>query len=202
MPTPVPEPDPNPLCGADPLARALARLQPMPAGVDGQKLLYLAGQAARERTVALWQRLFVGQCVLLVALGGIAVVHFTQPDAADRSTTRGNTTITTPTPKPDPIGPQKMTDDPTPEYAPEPREAQESPAYSPALYTRTDGPPDDLSEYLRVRREVLTAGLGLLPDTKPQPAAPVNPAELERRLHLPPGVLTAPYRAPEPKKPE
>ena len=44
------------------------------------------------------------------------------------------------------------------------------------------------------------AGLGLLPDTKPQSAAPVSPAELERRHYLPPGVLTAPYRAPEPPK--
>src|SRR5262249_26459194 len=70
----------------------------------------------------------------------------------------------------------------------------------PAVYTKSEAKPDDLAEYLRTRREGLPAGPGLLPDPKPQPAAPVSPAELEKSLYLPPGVLTAPYRAPEPKK--
>ena len=193
MPTPPPEPDANPLCGADPLARALARLQPAPAGVDGQKLLFLAGQAARDRTVALWRRLFLGQCVVLVAVGCAAVLHFARLDAMDRddrSTNKVEARPPSPAPAPQDLPP------PAPEGT-----SEEPPAPPvPPVYTKSDAPPDDLADYLRTRREVLTAGLGLLPDTKPQPAAPVSPSELERSLYLPPGVLTAPYRAPEPKK--
>jgi hypothetical protein len=197
MPTPPPEPEPNPLCGADPLARALARLQPAPAGVDGQKLLFLAGQAARDRTVALWRRLFLGQCVLLVAIGCAATIHFVRLSELDR-TPQNVTQGVTPAPRPEPTGPQNMSDmgmPPGPE-----NESPESPSAPSPVFTKADAPPDDLADYLRTRREVLTAGLGLLRDTKPQPAAPVNPAELEQRLYLPRGVLTAPYRAPEPKK--
>lgn len=196
MPTPLPEPESNPLCGADPLARALARLQPTPAGVDGQKLFFLAGQAARERTVTLWRRLFLGQCVLLVALSGGATLHFSRLDARDR-TPDGAVRSTTirpgpmPSPREQPPGLVEAADEPIPSSAP-----------LPVLSTKAEAQPDDLADYLRLRREVLTAGLGLLPDTKPQPAVPVSPAELERSLFLPPGVLTAPYRVPEPKKPE
>ena len=197
MPTPPPEPESNPLCGADPLARALARLQPAPAGVDGQKLLFLAGQAARDRTVALWRRLFLGQCVVLVAVGCAAVLHFTRLDAMDPGARSTNQTNVRP-PSPAPPAPRDV----PPPGPQEPPEEPSSPSAPPAVYTKADAPPDDLAEYLRVRREVLTAGLGLLPDSKPRPAAPVSPAELERSLYLPPGVLTAPYRAPEPKKPE
>jgi hypothetical protein len=189
--TPVPEPESNPLCGADPLARALARLQPAPAGVDGQKLLFLAGQAARDRAVALWRRLFAAQFVLLLAVGG-AAVYYAQAGATVPADPGSRATNGTPTP---PVAKQP---------APEPQETPEEPSTpsAPPVYTKSEAKPDDLAEYLRTRREVLTAGLGLLPDTKPQPAAPVSPAELEKSLYLPPGVLTAPYRAPEPKKPE
>lgn len=77
-------------------------------------------------------------------------------------------------------------------------------AYPPAEQFAAHGPdPERLAEYLRVRREVLTAGLGLLPDARPRPAAPVNPAELEKSLGLPPGVLAAPqWRAGKPPKPD
>lgn len=193
---PTPEPESNPLCGADPLARALARLQPMPAGVDGQKLLFLAGQAARDRSVHLWQRLFLGQCVVLVAVGCAAVLHFARLDATEPASRDAN--------QPD-VRPKAPSAPPRELPAPPPGESPEEPSppsAPPAVFTKADAPPDDLAEYLRMRREVLTAGLGLLRDTKPQPAAPVSPAELEKSLYLPPGVLTAPYRAPDPKMPE
>lgn len=197
MPTPVPEPESNPLCGADPLARALARLQPAPAGVDGQKLLFLAGQAARDRAVALWRKLFLGQTVVLVAVGCAAVLHFARLDAmGPDATSRGDRHDVRP-PSPAPVVRDVSPPDGTPDSPPE---ESPSPLPVPATYTKSEAKPDDLAEYLRTRREVLTAGLGLLPDTKPQPAAPVSPAELERSLYLPPGVLTAPYRAAEPKK--
>jgi hypothetical protein len=70
-----PEPESNPLCGADPLARALAALRPVPAALETNRLLYLAGRADRERAVALWRRAFLAQCVLFVAVGCVATVY-------------------------------------------------------------------------------------------------------------------------------
>lgn len=182
-------PEPDPLCDADPLARALAKLRPAPAGVDARNLLFLAGQAARERAVAFWRRAFLAQLVLLVALGGWAALHFSQSGAAEQQT---------PTVRERIVYVDRRTGERVspPEEAPPPRPAPAEYSPPPELAQQ---PPSDLGEYLRVRREVLTAGLGLLPDTQRPPAASASPAELERLLNLPPGVLTAPYRVPPPR---
>jgi hypothetical protein len=182
-------PEPTPLCDADPLARALAKLRPAPPGVDARNLLFLAGQAARERAVTFWRRAFLAQLVLLVALGGWAALHFGQSGAVEQPT---------PTVRERIVYVDRRTGERVspPEEAPPPRPAP--PEYSPPPELAQQ-PPSDLGEYLRVRREVLTAGLGLLPDTQRPPAASASPAELERSLNLPPGVLTAPYRVPPPR---
>jgi hypothetical protein len=88
-----------------------------------------------------------------------------------------------------------------------PREYDGYHSPAPVSFARTDPPvPVDVAEYLRVRHEVLTAGLGLIPDHRPRSAPPVSPDELERSLNLPPGVLTAPYLVrpsrPKPESPE
>jgi hypothetical protein len=182
-------PEPDPLCDADPLARALAKLRPAPAGVDARNLLFLAGQAARERAVTFWRRAFLAQLVLLIALGGWAALHFSQSGAVEQQT---------PTVRERIVYVDRRTGERVsqPEEAPPPRPAPTEYSPPPELARQ---PPSDLGEYLRVRREVLTAGLGLLPDTQRPPAASASPAELERSLNLPPGVLTAPYRVPPPR---
>ena len=39
----------------DPLERALARLEPAPARLDRDRLMYAAGAASRRSTIRLWQ---------------------------------------------------------------------------------------------------------------------------------------------------
>src|SRR5262249_25831922 len=88
MTHPEPTPDPNPLCGGDPLARALARLRPAPTPLDANRLLFEAGQVARDRDVALWRRLSLAQFVLLFAVGCVAAVYFAHLGATDGQSPR------------------------------------------------------------------------------------------------------------------
>ena len=74
MTTPEPTPESNPLCGADPLARALAKLRPAPAGMDANRLLFEAGQVARDRDVAFWRRVSLAQFALMATFGCVAAV--------------------------------------------------------------------------------------------------------------------------------
>lgn len=182
----------DPLCDADPLTRALAKLRPAPARVDARNLLFLAGQAARDRTVTFWRRAFLTQVGLLVLVGCVAVLHFVQLDAIEQQAP--------PTVRDRIVYVDRRTGEriSKPEQAPPPRPAPSDCSPLPELAHQTPSAVD-LGEYLRVRREVLTAGLGLLPDAERAPVATTSPAELERSLDLPPGVLTAPYRVSPPR---
>ena len=64
------DPDPNPLCTGDPLARELARLLPASVTMATTTLMYQAGRASRDGTVAVWQRLFAAACLC----GGVGVI--------------------------------------------------------------------------------------------------------------------------------
>jgi hypothetical protein len=188
MTRPDPTPESDPLCGGDPLARALAKLRPAPAGMDANRLLFEAGQVARDRDVAFWRRVSLAQFALMATFGCVAAVLVVK-------------LVTTP-PQVQIVRvevevPQK------PEEAPPPRTApQTPPAYPSAGGFVANAPdPDALAEYLRIRHDVLTAGLGLLPDHKSRPTAPPASAdELERSLNLPSGVLAVPqWQRPKPK---
>jgi len=182
------DPEVNTLCDGDPLARALARLQPAPTTLGGTQLIYLAGQAARDRAVTFWRRMFLGQFVVFVAFGCTATFYLVRDAELDKQT-------------PPVVERAIVKQGPgEPEEAPLPRAVEpESESSRDQFATiRPAANRDDLLEYLRIRREVLTAGLGLLPDSKSAPTRPVSAAELEKSLNLPPGVLTAPYRVPPP----
>lgn len=157
----VREPDPvtDPLCDGDPLARALAKLRPTQTGLDGQRLLYLAGQAERDRSVAFWRRVSVMQLAALLLVGGVFLMT-TLNDSAHRERTDHGTV--------------------PPRYqAPAVRELEEAPPPRPASEARPDRyygipqgfaraesddlSPDDRARWLVLRNDVLTAGLGLLP---------------------------------------
>ena len=174
------EPDPNPLCTGDPLARELARLLPAPVTMATTTLMYQAGRASRDSTIAFWQRLFAAAClsgVVGVILVGFYPTTTREPQVIERIVYRDPPTV--------PV-----------ELAPMPRERpDDSPPVTPSVARSKE-----FTEYLRIRDSVLTAGLDALPNPKPQPASTVTPAELERSLDLPRGVLTAPYRLP-PKPP-
>jgi hypothetical protein len=185
MTQPEPTPESNPLCGGDPLARALAKLRPVPAGMDTNRLLFEAGQVARDRDVAFWRRVSLAQFALMATFGCVAAVLVVK-------------LVTTP---PE-VQIHYVVEVPqTPEEAPPPRAAsEETPVYPPGGgFVAATPDPDALAEYLRIRQDVLTAGLGLLPDHKPRPAAPVSADELERSLNLPSGVLAVPQW--QPRKP-
>ena len=174
------DPDPNPLCTGDPLARDLARLLPAPVSMVTTTLMYQAGQASRDGTIAFWQRLFVGACgigFVGVCLVGFYPMSAREPQVVERIVYREQPVVPT-------------------ELAPMPRERpEESPSVTPSIAQSTE-----FREYLRIRDNVLTLGLDALPKLRQQPASTVTPAELERSLDLPRGVLTAPYRLP-PKPP-
>ncbi len=182
------EPEMNELCDGDPLARALARLKPAPTMLGGTQLIYLAGQAARERAVAFWRRLFVAQSAVLVAVVGTSTFYFL---AASKRESQPPQVVERTIVQPVPV---------IPEDAPMPRtvEPVSGPSGEQYLSYRPAGNRDDLLEYLRIRHEVLTAGLGVLPGANAAPSRPVSFGELEKSLNLPPGVLAAPYRVPPP----
>ncbi|MFO0849379.1 MAG: hypothetical protein U0871_12615 [Gemmataceae bacterium] len=185
--------DPGP---ADPLARALAALRPSPSGLDERALLYRAGQASRDGLLAAWRWVVLAQFGLLLVAGAGAAVLFARLDALDRMT---------PAPVAQPA-PGRVPDPrpPGPEAAPPPRPAAAPPASpaAPPEYAGADVDPDEIADYLRRRREVLTAGLGVLPGPGPKPPRTTGPAEVERSLGLPPGVLAAPHRPTLPKSPD
>lgn len=206
--------DPGP---ADPLARALAALRPSPSGLDERALLYRAGQASRDGLLAAWRWVVLAQFGLLLVAGAGAAVLFARLDALDRMPPAP---VAQPAPgrvpDPRPPGPEgrptrngraPSTPDPRPpgpEAAPPPRPTPTPPA-SPAAapeYAGADVDPDEIADYLRRRREVLTAGLGVLPGPGPKPPRTTGPAEVERSLGLPPGVLAAPTRPTPPKSPD
>ncbi|HET6574891.1 MAG TPA: hypothetical protein VFG68_14895 [Fimbriiglobus sp.] len=185
MTTPDPTPESNPLCGADPLARALAALRPGPAGVDTTRLLFEAGRVARDRELAFWRWVSIAQFALMATFGCVAAVVLVK--LANTPPLVQVVYVEVP-PKPEPAPPPRPAPDPDPGYAPASGFASAAPD------------PDALAEYLRVRQDVLTAGLGLLPDHQPRPTtAPASADELERSLNLPPGVLAVPQW--QPRKP-
>ncbi len=65
----------------DPLTTALARLTPVAPAIDRDSLMFAAGRASVERTVAVWQRTAAGLAVSLVA---VAVYSFVRPDPEPR----------------------------------------------------------------------------------------------------------------------
>ena len=170
------EPDPNPLCTGDPLARDLARLLPAPVTMATTTLMYQAGRASRDGMIAFWQRLFAAAClagVVGVLLVGVYPTTAREPQVVERIVYREQPVVPT-------------------ELAPMPRERpEESPSVTPSIAHSTE-----FREYLRIRDNVLTLGLDALPKLQQQPASTVTPAELERSLDMPRGVLTAPYRLP------
>src|ERR1700752_26479 len=97
------EPDPvtDPLCDADPLARALAKLRPAQTGLDAQKLLFLAGQAERDRSVSFWRRVCVAQLAALVMFGGVSLLT-TLNDSPQRGLAESSATPALPHPVPTP----------------------------------------------------------------------------------------------------
>lgn len=185
------EPELNSLCDADPLARALAALRPASVEVDPTRVVFRAGQASRAAEATFWKRMFAAQCAVTSGLAAVLTAFLVL------STEPGERPVALPPMPGNPVA--------TPEPAPPPRVApQVYPSTPDPLAASTDeSNTTELAEYLRVRQEVLTAGLGLLPESKARPLPSVSTAELERSLYLPPGILADhyPLARPRPKPP-
>ena len=137
-------PPPN---APDPLAVALAKLDPAPHGFDWNALMFAAGRASKGRALTFW-RVVAGGCAL--AACGFAAALFARPVVErDRVV---------------------YVERPAPAAPPAPKLEPPAPAPAPptAPSWNFDPPPEPGAavRWLTLRNEVLTGGLGTLPDPK------------------------------------
>lgn len=176
--------------GIDPLVLALSALKPATPTLDVQRLTYLAGQASRTPILTFWRVVAGLQTLMLfVAIG----MMLWQDSAAPQQALPATNNVSAP------AAPVRSEPFEAPKVYPNtpPRESQPAPTGEFAGDSEMDA--DDLGRYLRIRREVLTAGLGLLPEEALPPRIPAA-EEFERSLQLPPGVLAVPDPSAVPKK--
>jgi hypothetical protein len=139
---------------------ALARLQPMPDGINLARLLFQAGRLSTPRRNWVWPCLIAASMMLAAMLGGVLLFH-PPPQPAERIVQ-----VFVPSPSP-------------------PAEEHKQPA--PAIDEMLDAPqPAGEGDYLQLRRAVLAEGVDALPPPTPWPA--VAPADVaDPLLDLPRG---------------
>ncbi|MDY3559982.1 hypothetical protein R5W23_001181 [Gemmata sp. JC673] len=145
MSTPAPQHPPN---RPDPLAVALAQLDPSPHGFNWHALMFAAGRESKARALLFW-RVVAGACALVAAGLAAALVFRPAPQPTERIVYIDRFT-------PPPKGAT-----PAVEHAPAPPWA-DSPAPEPGAAVRWFG----------VRNELLTVGLGALPPLGPSAPPP------------------------------
>jgi len=154
---------PPPAPGPDPLAASLANLEPAPAALDRDRLMFAAGAASQRPVVRLWM-LTAG---FLAAMGFAAGMYVRPPAVVyvDRVPPSAGS----------PVAPAVTEMPPADPPAPRPDE-RASP--DPHWLGRMQPGDPDAARWLRVRNDVLAAGLGVLPDpgraarTTDRPAVP------------------------------
>ncbi len=157
----------------DPLARALARLEPAAAHLDRDRLMFQAGAESRRHVIRLWQ--FTAGILAAVGFAAGARVYFYEPPVVEKvvHVERDSPNETTPEVAPLPRevpAPPEGADTRIPPAADTP--AGLSPA-APSDFLLGRG---ETAEWLRLRNDILTGGLGLLPDYGRQPP-PRDPFE-------------------------
>ena len=170
----------------DPLAAALAKLRPAPAAAEKPAFLFRAGQASRDAVARRWKWVAATAVVLLVGSWAVGVALFAEADRrlAVAEARAQELTATLPAGPPVPPTPARP-----PVFAvPDAPVSPTPPTYDP------DPTPQELADALQLRHDILTAGLSLLPPSRP----PVATAGDIRHI-LPGGVFTTPRH--EPKKP-
>ncbi len=164
--------DPAP-CVGDPLAQALAALEPMPSTANRDQLMFAAGAAGRDRDVAFWKRIVGGQALAacLVVGAGIALSDFS-------SNTRGFGGSAAPVADTTSAAPARKSPTAPPKAAPTPAPAASEDADATSA----------VAKYLQLRSNVLALGVNALPN----PIAPppnVDVGSLEDSLQLPRGTF-------------
>jgi hypothetical protein len=184
---------------------SLAALRPADSGAERPSFLFKAGQASRERAVRFWRWVAVGSLALLagVTAGGFALVMHLRHRAEVAEARAGS-----PLPAPASRDRQEAGGIEAPHHVEGEKQEDRTPPSdsvgAPLVGARFEGHPQgvplqaspaEVAAARRTRRDILTAGLGVIPDATPAPP----PTELERKLNTPPTVLTIPRVTP--KKP-
>jgi hypothetical protein len=170
---PLPEP-PRP--ADEVLAASLAELAPAPAKIDRDRLMFEAGSTSRVGTIRLWQ----GTAGFLAAVGFAAGMYFKPPVIRE-------VYVETPAdPRPSAVAPVNPAPPAIPAARPEAAEPEPEPMSLPALATA-----DDTAHWLQIRNDVLTAGIGAIPDHGRQPGPAPN-VGLNQPAPLPRGVFSVP----------
>jgi hypothetical protein len=161
------------LCVGDPLAQALAALEPMPAPANRDQLMFAAGAAGRDRDVRFWKRIVTGQAVaacLLVGVG-IAFSDFSPNTRGVSSASVADSAL------PVASATTKFT---APSFPP-----KTAPAPSASVDADETAA---VAKYLQLRSNVLTLGVNALPNpTAPPPNVDVG--KIEDSLQLPRGTF-------------
>ncbi|MBL8864859.1 MAG: hypothetical protein JNK93_04795 [Planctomycetia bacterium] len=177
------------LCAGDPLARALAALEPMPSTANRDQLMFAAGAAGRDRDVTFWKRIVCGQAVaagLLVGVG-IALSDFPPNSRGGGSVPFAESTPQTPTA-------------PATKYMAPAVPPKSSPAPAPSAGEDADATAA-VAKYLQLRSNVLALGVNALPN----PIAPspnLDVGKLEDSLQLPRGTFAIHGRPAKKKAPD
>jgi hypothetical protein len=173
----------SPLCEGNPLARELARLVPAPPGFERDALLFAAGSAARAATVARWRWATAAAVCIAAGAWGYSLL---EPGQAARSSGRTSRTGT----ETDPAVIPK----PVPVPVPAPAAGSTEAAASPLVVKFVEeADPGERVKGLRIRNDILTAGLGMIPSAaRPEATAQTSWKELEQLLGLPAGSFAVP----------
>jgi hypothetical protein len=159
-PDPVSLPPPG---RPDPLVVALRRLEPTPAELRRDRLMYSAGAESRTSVIRLWQ-LTAG---FMAAVGFAAGLYSRSPSVVDRVVyIDRDSGPATPAALPPLEGGTT-----TPPVIQEPRPVAPSQPLPGSVAPETT-PGANLAEYFQIRNDVLLGGLGGLPDPGPQPPLP------------------------------
>jgi hypothetical protein len=156
-------PNPHPGQPPDPLAVALSKLEPAPHGFEWNSLMFAAGRASKERAVAFWR---VATAVCAVAACAFAFAYCVHPRRVPVVVERQRVVyVDRAAEKPAEVQPPAPVPEPKPDVKPDPR-PEESPTSPQSHGWVFDPPPASgaAARWLSVRNEVLTVGLGVLPD--------------------------------------
>jgi hypothetical protein len=154
--------NPNPPNRPDPLAVALAALDPAPHGFDFNALMFAAGRASKSRALAFWR---AATAVAALAAAGFALAYSSRPPVVVERVVvveRTPEVVAAPSAVP-PVMPAVAPPAAPPPVAPRP--TTEVPPIAPPEWSYDDAPePGAAARWLTMRNEVLTVGLGVLPD--------------------------------------
>ena len=223
MPDAEMTPDPPPPRSAErrtPFEWSLAALRPADSGAERPSFMFKAGQASRDTEVRFWRWAAVGCGLLLAAgagAGGWLIADATR--RAEVAEARAAANSPHPAEKRDEGAPWSSTSPLVGEvgetessrvggqvHNPPPADSSgvdDLPHKGGGVQNVASPPaptPRDIAAALQLRRDILVAGLGVIPDGKPPiPTAPSSPGEWDRHWATPSGVLTTPKISP--KKP-